>query len=74
MKIYYLLELITYLTILPIVYKVVIAIDITKIFKRDHTAEIKMFYFFILIIITKVLGDFIIMLMEYTRLLLGIPL
>lgn len=74
MKIYQLLELCTYLALLPIVYKVILAIDITKIFKKAHTTEIRMFYLFIMIIITKILGDFIIKIMDYVRILLGITL
>ncbi|QVK17774.1 DUF1146 family protein [Mycoplasmatota bacterium] len=74
MSIYQLLELCIYLSLLPIVYKVIIVIDISKIFKKNHTTEIKMFYFFMIIIITKVTGDFIIMLMDCFRSLLGITL
>lgn len=74
MEIYPLLELCTYLALLPIVYKVVMVIDITKIFKKDHTTEIRMFYFFMVVVITKILGDFIIMLMNYVRIMIGITL
>ncbi len=74
MKLYYLLELCTYIALIPIVYKVISAIDVSKIFKKNHVTEIRMFYLFIIIIMTKILGDFVIMLMEYFRVLLGITL
>lgn len=69
MKYFTLLELGIYIALLPIVYKTIIAIDITKIFKKNHISEIKMFYFFMIIVITKILGDVIIMIMNYFRIL-----
>jgi uncharacterized membrane protein YwzB len=48
------------------------AIDVSKIFKKGHLTEIKMFYFLIIIIITKIVGDVVIMIMDYIRLLLNI--
>ncbi|HEY8365393.1 MAG TPA: DUF1146 family protein [Haloplasmataceae bacterium] len=67
MKIYLVLELCIYFALLPIVYKVVSSIEISKIFKKGHINEIRMFYVFVIIIITKFVGDFINMLMTYFR-------
>lgn len=72
MRLFSFLELCTYIALLPIVYKVVIAIDITKIFKKNYVTEIKLFYFFIIIVITKILGDVVVMIMNYFRIFLGI--
>jgi len=74
MKLYTFFELCIYLALLPVVYKVVIAIDVTKIFKKSHVTEIKIFYLIIIIIITKILGDVLVMIMDYLRILLEISL
>ena len=69
MKIFYALELCTYLALLPIAYKVISGIDIGKIFKKGHIIEIRLFYLFLTIIIAKITGDLINMIMNYVRLL-----
>ncbi len=72
MELYNLFELSIYLILLLVIYKVVTAIDISKIFLKGHVTEIKIFYLVIIIVLTKVTGDFIVMVMEYLRKLLGI--
>lgn len=64
------MELCVYLVLLPIVYKVIMAIDISKIFKKGYTTEAKIFYIFVVVIITKIIGDFIIVILRYLRLIL----
>ncbi|NLC94833.1 MAG: DUF1146 domain-containing protein [Bacilli bacterium] len=67
MRLFNLLELLIYFLLLPIVYKVVMAIDFTKIFKKHHVNEIRLFYIMVMIIITKILGDTIVMIINYMR-------
>ncbi len=67
MRLFNLLELLIYFLLLPIVYKVVMAIDFTKIFKKYHVNEIRLFYIMVMIIITKILGDTIVMIINYMR-------
>lgn len=70
MRLYYLMELCIYFALLPIIYKVIMAVDISKIFKKDFVTEIKIFYIFLVIIMTKIIGDFIIVILDYFRLVL----
>ncbi len=72
MKLFTLLELCTYLALLPVVFKVISAIELSRFFKRYHVLEIRIFYLLMTIVITKILGDFLITIMDYTRLLLDI--
>jgi len=67
MRLFNLLELSIYFLLLPIVYKVVIAIDFTKIFKKYHVNEIRLFYIIVVIVITKILGDTVVMIINYFR-------
>lgn len=67
MRLFNLLELLIYFLLIPIVYKVVMAIDFTKIFKKYHVNEIRLFYIMVTIIITKILGDTIVMIINYMR-------
>jgi|GEM_PF-946714 len=67
MRLFNLLELLIYFLLIPIVYKVVMAIDFTKIFKKYHVNEIRLFYIMVMIIITKILGDTIVMIINYMR-------
>ncbi|NLG81969.1 MAG: DUF1146 domain-containing protein, partial [Bacilli bacterium] len=59
--------LLIYFLLIPIVYKVVIAIDFTKIFKKYHVNEIRLFYIIVVIVITKILGDTVVMIINYFR-------
>lgn len=67
MRLFNLLELLVYFLLIPIVYKVVIAIDFTKIFKKYHVNEIRLFYIIVVIVITKILGDTVVMIINYFR-------
>lgn len=67
MRLFNLLELLIYFLLIPIVYKVVIAIDFTKIFKKYHVNEIRLFYIIVVIVITKILGDTVVMIINYFR-------
>lgn len=72
MVLFDLLELSVYLLLFPIVYKVLISVDFSKIFRKDHVLEIRTLYIFITIVITKIVGDFFIETMELFRSLAGI--
>ncbi|MDF2699157.1 MAG: hypothetical protein K0Q49_713 [Haloplasmataceae bacterium] len=62
----------TYLAIMPFVFRIIMGIDLSRIFKKNHTAEIKMAYLFLTIIISKLIGDFIIDIMDLIRILLDL--
>ena len=74
MDLYIFLKLCVYLSLSPIVYRVIIKIDFSRIFKKNSTTEIKIFYFMIIVIITKIIGDVITMFMDYIRLMLSMPI
>lgn len=59
-KIILILEIITYFALIPIVFRSLMALDFSKIFRKNHVAESQIIFFLVLITIVKIVGDFFI--------------
>jgi uncharacterized integral membrane protein (TIGR02327 family) len=59
------LSIFTYFALIPIVFRALMCIDTTKVFKKHRIGEIRLIYFLITIVITKIVGDFFIDIMDY---------
>ncbi|ERJ11436.1 DUF1146 domain-containing protein [Haloplasma contractile] len=63
LKVRFILQFVTYLFILPIVWKSLMSLDVSKLFKKNHIYEVRAFYFVVTIALTKLVADFFIDLM-----------
>jgi len=71
-KVILILELVTYFALIPIIFRAMMALDFTKLFKRDRVGEAQMAYFAITIVFAKIIGDFFITIMRLFLSLLGV--
>lgn len=68
-RIFILLKIFTYFALFPIVYRSLMAVNFTKLFKKNYVGEIRVLYIFIAIVITKIVGDFFLDIMDLFMLL-----
>ncbi len=59
------LNLFIYILLIPVIFKVLLAIRIEEIFKKGKTREIMVFYFLITIALAKLTGDFLFFLLTF---------
>lgn len=60
----HILRLITYFALLPIVYKALSAIDFSKLFRKNHVGEAQLATLMMVVIFSKIIGDFFLDIME----------
>lgn len=56
-----------YIVLIPIVWITLMSVDLAKIFKKYHTAQIRMAYILITITLAKIVGDFLIMIIRFSQ-------
>lgn len=66
-EIYYALQLGIYIVLMPISWLSLTGLQLDKLFKKNHVAQIQMFYILATLAITKIAGDFIITFIELFR-------
>jgi uncharacterized membrane protein YwzB len=63
-KVFLILKVFTYFALLPVVFRSLMSIELSKIFKKHHTGEVRMVFILLAIVISKIVGDFLIDIME----------
>lgn len=66
------LRLVTYFALLPIVHRALSAIDFSKVFRKHRVGESQLTYFMTVVVFSKIIGDFLLDIMEILLKLTGV--
>ncbi|HEY8436757.1 MAG TPA: DUF1146 family protein [Haloplasmataceae bacterium] len=66
------LRVITYFALIPIVYRALTAVDFSKVFRKHKEGESQMTFFIVVIVFSKLIGDFFLDVMEIFLKLFGV--
>lgn len=66
------LRFITYFALLPVVFKALSALDFSKVFRKHKVGESQLTFFMVVIIFSKLIGDFFLDIMEIFLKLFGV--
>jgi uncharacterized membrane protein YwzB len=73
-KVVLILQVITYFALIPIVYRALLGVDFSKVFKKNHVKESQLAFFIVLLALVKLIGDFFLDIMKIFLTLMGINL
>lgn len=66
------LRLVTYFALIPVVFRALSALDFSKVFRKHKVGESQLTFFMVVVIFSKILGDFILDIMEILLKILGV--